>query len=955
MINTLSCVNNSNIYICNNNVNKESSIQNENSIFYKNNSVHNDHKYVTDTNISNYDEFNELIKPISSINNNNNNSNNNSIIHDTNILYNEHNNNLLTSHVLLSSTEPEQVRSKIEQGPLINEYNIKNDHNIDYYCNTPFDDELDKLHNFLKNFQKILFHNGDNLKLKNDMLEKLYENKLSKKMLSNLKTEYNCDEIIYKLICYVNNIRKDRKRYKDEEKICIIHEKLDIADIIQNKIFKYNFLLEQLEEHINQLFEKKKIIHQNNNILTHYVICLLKIIIRNIYENRRYEKKYKIDFFENKKKHIQNDQDDVCNREKNVVQEEENFIKQKEELQEQMRNINDNIKDTNMKYETQIQQIDEEIISIDKHIKELEQKIEQKKNEKKQAQIKKNKLQIEQTKQLNELIDKQSDINTSFQLIQNSFDILNKEKQEITCIKENIDKQLNNLKTIYQNCNENKNSTQVFLNKLKNNLILVCKNKAHTMIYPSTEDVQQVYHNNENNQNISNNNNKELIKITQNDKLFMNNNNNNNNNKTNNVNNNYNAQNAKCLKKIFFLKKELFDMAKNINNIKEKKKKLVIDINQLNCEVDNINIKKENLKNKKKILLKSKMLNEVKNTINEFDELLLSENNNLKLLENFKQDMNELKTKHIMLKDKKEKLKRKLYALENKLLKSEICFVKISQNIKYDQKLQEQRIEQDEKKEKHQIIQENINNESIQNNVHDINNANEEKPIDDIFIFSDESDNYKDDIINLNMNEIIQKLKDEEKSYNEEGTSQTDNNSIQNDKNKEESIQNDKNKEEAIQNDKNKEEAIQNDKNKDLKEYMENNEQSMNQSDDNALTNTSYEIKKNDDVINKEEDDIMNGEIPNSNYINELHIILKELKIEENKMLENIIERYKIIYGMNKEVDYNMLEEDVSNFHNSITHEENMLKNKKLALLRKKRNILKMYYSYSSDNSEDDE
>ncbi|EWC90527.1 hypothetical protein PFNF54_00691 [Plasmodium falciparum NF54] len=136
---------------------------------------------------------------------------------------------------------------------------------------------------------------------------------------------------------------------------------------------------------------------------------------------------------------------------------------------------------------------------------------------------------------------------------------------------------------------------------------------------------------------------------------------------------------------------------------------------------------------------------------------------------------------------------------------------------------------------------------------------------------------------------------------------------------------------------------------------MENNEQSMNQSDDNALTNTSYEIKKNDDVINKEEDDIMNGEIPNSNYINELHIILKELKIEENKMLENIIERYKIIYGMNKEVDYNMLEEDVSNFHNSITHEENMLKNKKLALLRKKRNILKMYYSYSSDNSEDDE
>ncbi|CRG98152.1 conserved Plasmodium protein, unknown function [Plasmodium gallinaceum] len=891
-------------------------------------------------------------------------------------------------------------------------YNYKDQ--LNYFLNIVlniFNDMKNVNFNFLKNIFQKLYEDNVNENILIILYFYIYHSYICKQIY-NLKAEYNYDKLIYKLLLNIHNIRKKRKRDKEKEKILIINEKLDVADIIQNKILNYNTMLMKIEDYIIHLFKKKKNIYNNSLLLKIYVCNMFKIIIRNIYLKKKKENKNQKEYIEKKRKELHDEELKILEKEKKINDEEQNIIKKKEKIEEENENVNKCINDVSLKYDEQLNTLKDKICTIDDDIKELEKKIELKKIEKMEALKKRDNLENDKNKELNILLLRKSEINANFNFLNNSICNINEKKKQVDEGKEKMKNMSHHLKTIYENFYKKKVFTNVLIIKLQkiiqilyeNNYIEDDKNSfinifTNENTNPQLNEVNIKDFEEENNINYENeikkkiemenlndiisdinnvseknflySSSKEESENIKNDNIMKNNKI----EKKNNINeftirkymSTYNLSISNSLKQIFFLKKKRLKLEKNINFIKEKKKKLMIDINQHNCEIDNINIRKENLKNKKKILLKSKMLNEIKNTINELNELLETESVFFNQLENFKVDMNNMDKKYIILKEQKEKIKEKLFILEKKLLKSEITNAKFylskinkinsqklndkdltnecneykknggkneniekekieSEQIKkkdeqkmIEQKMIEQNIMEEEQKEKKK--EENIENKKEENIEEKEENIEKKKDItgesekekeeikdQEDFVFSEDSE---ENILKINFSKIIDELKDisslkeYDESYND--------NKIKNDVsessfhcNFEDSY---KKKKTFIKLDKN--ESNENEKNRNENNEIENSEIENNEIENNEVEKSEIENSEveNSEVENSEieKSEIENSEVENSEVENS-EIEMSEIEkseIEKSEIENSEIENSEI---ENSEIENNKIE-----------------------------------------------
>ncbi|CRG98568.1 conserved Plasmodium protein, unknown function [Plasmodium relictum] len=1017
-------------------------------------------------------------------------------------------------------------------------------------------DDKNELNYFLNIIQNIFKENKNFhfISLKN-IFQKLYEDNVNKniliilyfyiyhsyiyKKIYNLKAEYNCDKLIYKLLLNIYKIRKKRKRDKEKEKILIIKEKLDIADIIQNKIFNYNFMLMKIEDYIIQLFKRKKNIYHNNYFLKIYVCNFFKIIIRNIYLNKKKEKKNQKTYVEEKKKELHSEEVNILGKEKKLIEEEQSIIKEKEKTENESENINKCINDVSIKYDEQLNEINDKINTIDDNIKDLEKKLELMKIEKMQTLKVRDNLENDKNKEINLLLLKKMEINTNLNFLNNSISSINEKRKQINEEKEKMKYMSNNLRTIYENFHKKKVMTDILIIQLQkiiqnfyeNNDIYDNKNsfinlsaKGDTVPQLNEVNIKDFVEENytENgkefiNLNKDKNEIKKVIKIENSSNNILDTNQvfkeinsiyntssegsksikdgdmmkNEKIEKKNNINkftsknctSTYNLDLSNSLRKIFLLKKKIFRLENYINCIKEKKKKLMIDVNQYNCEIVNINIKKENLKNKKKILLKNKMLNEIKNTISELNELLKTESVFFNQLENFKVDMNNLNKKYILLKEKKEKIKEKLFLFEKKLLKSEIINVKYylneinkinsqkmsdedltneldknKEDVGEKENTRERKIENEKIKEENkqkgiekEIIEEKNEKKKVMNEkkveIKEGEKEKEEIRNEEDFLFSEDSE---ESIIKVNFTKIIDELEDisSVREYDESNSDRKNKNDLNessflcnfkdNDKEKEtviklnqienseiencefensevekseieisevevekseienneieiseienneiekseieiSDIENseveiselEKNKNENSENENNEVEKNKNKNSKNENSEVENEQIEKNESATSLIkTNEKkkllpkenshriFEINENKNKIKNEESNTNNNHFHSNNYYNELFNTLKSLNKEESKTFENILYKYKTFYTLNENIDYNILEQEIQKIYNNIVEEEKIFKMKKLTILNKKKNVLKKYYHYTSDNSEDDE
>ncbi|KEG01700.1 conserved Plasmodium protein, unknown function [Plasmodium vinckei vinckei] len=772
-----------------------------------------------------------------------------------------------------------------------------------------------------------------------------YHSYINRKFL-DFKRVYNYDLLIYKLLLNINKIKKKRKKCKEKERILIINEKLDTAHVMQKKITNYNLIIAKIENKIIELFEIKKNIYNNSYLLKYYVHNLFKIIVRNIYINKKEEKKKRKKILQEKKSEIQNQESKLIEKENEIKKEEQNIHEHNEQIEKDQIAINEDAKQISEKYDKQLNTIDDQINDINIDIKELEKQIELKKKEKEKVMQIKAQIEKEKDEELKNISKKQSEINTSINFIKNTQDLLNEKKSNIINEKNQIQINSQNLLAQYQSCYQKGHSTNSLISSINKIIQILDEDKIDLFFTQSNceqeekefssnmseSDDQKISCDNtvlENNDNTNTNKNEICRDSHTNDEV-----------KTNEKDGELKKENVKSnllyiLKNIYVLKKNIFELEKNSKNINEQKKKLMIDISQYKCDIENINIKKENFKNKKKILLKNKMLNEIKNIIKDYDELLQTEEIILKQVENSKNELAVLKKDHLLSNEEKEKLKKKLFMLEKKLIKLETLYFKHILSNKVFQKTNPEI-----------VSNEGVVDETEKTSQSEIHQTVEETKIktDDVaFIFSDDSETEEEDFEAKNA--LMQIVRQMEEAYMGTTVNELNNISLAND-----DLENDDLENEDLTND-------------DLtSDGLENNEEVSNGKDDELKDHEL--IDETTDVLLKEMDiNLLEKNYDNIPKDNNPHInrddskmtnVIKNVNTEEKTSFQEIFKKYTNIYCVNENIDYSLLENEIDNFENSIIKEENNLKRKKLVILSKKKNVLKKYYEYNSDNSEDE-
>ncbi|GAW79260.1 hypothetical protein, conserved [Plasmodium gonderi] len=816
------------------------------------------------------------------------------------------------------------------------------------------------------------------------------------KMLLNVKVEYNCDLLLYKFLQKVHQIRKKRKKYKEEEKFLIINENLDTADVIQNKILSYNMELIQMENYITDLFQKKKYINFHKIFLKNYVKNVLNVIIRNIYLHKKEEKEKKKKKIYKKKSELVDWEKKITQKEVDINTEEEDIKLQSQNVQEAKEQLNKSVLSISLTYKKEIQKIDEKIHSIDENIKKLEEQIEKKKIEKTNALTVRDNLEKEREKQMGTLLQEQSNINTSMNFLKNTSSLLEEKKKFISEEKEKNKKASADLKEEYQSTYQNRIQTDRLLwslKKIMNNFNDNCESFCAVNSNEERQIVNQNKSSNEDN-NIDSpcgqdNHSKDIATEKE----------------TPNGKNNLDTFNS--LKKMFILKKNILQLENNMNSLKEKKKKLMIDISQFNCEIDNVNIKKENLKNKKKILLKNKMLNEIKNTINEFDELVKTEGVILKQLEDAKNDMTVLKKYHLRLKKEREKLKSKLYIQEMNLLNCEIHHIEHYANADANVFHHQENIHEGERL----ILEDSCVGKDLPftgekghaevvktDHLSELNPTEPYNQEENDFLFSEESEQTEEEGLNVSLTQMIHHLdlltNEEEQegvqnfsNDDESGSIKNDNRGISQCRSASDSVERENVKSDSVERENVKSDSVESDSvksdndesNRDetnrteisphpCDEEEHNTANDINDKDVEDAERCVQEVVKEDDIDNDidvdadadaeltDVQDNCNNSPPRmrEHYVDPLNR-LKKLKLEEINTFEKILERYKNICNLNENIDHRALEHDIRQFHMEVAKEENILKIKKLLILKKRKKSLKRYYHYISDNSEEDE
>ncbi|SCN25906.1 conserved Plasmodium protein, unknown function [Plasmodium berghei] len=777
-----------------------------------------------------------------------------------------------------------------------------------------------------------------------------YHSYMNKTFL-DFKRVYNYDLLIYKLLLNINKIKKKRKKYKEKERIFIINEKLDTAHIMQKKIINYNLIISTIENKIIELFEIKKNIYNNNYLLKYYIHNLFKVIVRNICINKKEEKKKRKKILQEKKNEILDQESKLIEKENEIKKEEQTIYEQNEQIEKDQTAINEDFKQISEKYNKQLNNINDQMNDINNDIKELEKQIELKKIEKEKVMQIKTQLEKEKDEELKNISKKQSEINTSINFIKNTQELLNEKKNNIINEKNEIKIHSQNLLAQYQSRYQKSHSTSSLISSI-NKIIQILDEDKTNLFYNqyncerdkkefsnnlSELDKQKISHDNIilGNDDETNTNKRGICRdYHTSDKL-----------ETNEQDGEMKKENKKSslpyiLKNIYILKKKIFELEKNSKHINEQKKKLMIDISQYKCEIENINIKKENFKNQKKILLKNKMLNEIKNIIKEYDELLQTEEIILKQLENSKNDLAVLKKAHLLSNEEKEKLKKKLFMLEKKLIKLEILYSKHILNNQIIQKTNSEDLS------KEGVVDET--KQISQTEIYQTVEGTENKMDDDAFIFSDESEAEEEDFEAKNaLMKIVRQMEEE---YMGTTVNDLTNDDLTNDDLTNDDLTNDDLTNDDLTNDDLINEYLENyeevssEKGTELKEH-----ELIDEKTDVILKEMDVNLlEKNCDKVTNDNGPCINGD--DSKMLN----AIQNVNIEEMTSFQEIFQKYKNIYYVNENIDYNLLEKEIDGFGNYIIKEENNLKRKKLIILSKKKNVLKKYYEYNSDNSEDE-
>ncbi|ETB59857.1 hypothetical protein YYC_03233 [Plasmodium yoelii 17X] len=802
-----------------------------------------------------------------------------------------------------------------------------------------------------------------------------YHSYMNKKFL-DFKRIYNYDLLIYKLLLNINKIKKKRKKYKEKERIFITNEKLDTAHIMQKKIINYNLIIAKIENKIIELFEIKKNIYNNNYLLKYYVHNLFKVIVRNICINKKEEKKKRKKILQEKKNEILDQESKLIEKENEIKKEEQNIYEHNEQIEKDQTAISEDFKEISEKYNKQLNNINDQMNDINNDIKELEKQIELKKIEKEKVMQIKAQLEKEKEEELKNISKKQSEINTSINFIKNTQNLLNEKKNNIINEKNKIKIHSQNLLTQYQSCYQKSHSISSLISSI-NKIIQILDEDKTDLFYTQSNceqdkkefsnnisefDKQKISHDNTilENDGGTNTNKKEICRDDHtNDKV-----------ETNEQDGEMKKENKKSsllyiLKNVYVLKKKIFELEKNCKNINEQKKKLMIDISQYKCEIENINIKKENFKNKKKILLKNKMLNEIKNIIKEYDELLQTEEIILKQVENSKNDLAVLKKEHLLSNEEKEKLKKKLFMLENKLIKLEILYFKHILNNQIIQKTNSEDLSKEGA--------EDENKQISQTEVYQTVEETENKTDNDAFIFSDESETEEEDFEAKNilmkivrqmeeahMGTTVNDLENDDLTNDDLENADLENDDLENADLENDDLENEDLTNEDLENDDLENDDLTNDDltNDDLENDEEvNSEKDTELKEHELIDETTDVLLKEMDInlLEKNYDKVTNDNGPCKNGDdNKMLNAIENVNIEERTSFQEIFQKYKNIYCVNENIDYNLLEKEIDGFGNYIIKEEKNLKRKKLIILSKKKNVLKKYYEYNSDNSEDE-
>ncbi|SBT31729.1 conserved Plasmodium protein, unknown function [Plasmodium ovale wallikeri] len=829
----------------------------------------------------------------------------------------------------------------------------------------------------------------------------IYHTYVSKKIL-NLKDEYNCDELLYKLLFKIHKIRKKRKKCKEKEKFYIIKENLDYAHVIQKRIYNYNLKLAQMELNIAQLFKKKTYIHYNNRVLKIFVNNILKIIIRYIRIKKKKEKKNEQLFFNEKKESLFNQESKIREKEKEITKEEIDIEKKKKEIEEKNELIKIYTKQIEEKFDEQLHKVCEQINCVDKSIKELERQIEHKKMEKLNAiQIKAN-LEKEKKEELDNLLAKKKDLNTSINFVKNTQELINEKKIFILNEKEKVKEASEMLSQTHRTCSQKRCLT----NRLIANLYKIIQqfdDQHDEVAIPDGNSVDGFLPGEEHKWDDSTTREIQLRRKERQSRSYI-------------VNYSHSMEEIFILRKIYMLKKKLLQLEKESNRVKEKKKQLMIDISQFNCEMENINIKKENLKNKKKVLLKNKMLNEIKNVIHDYDELEKTEEVILKQLQKSIDHMNDLKKKHLDLKDEREALKRKSFILEGKLLKREEVHARrwvIS--IRKDEPVADTKEVNANEADTKEVNANEVNTNEADTkevNANEVNtNKADTKEVNANEVNTNEADTKevntnKADTKEVNANEVPTNEADtNEADTNEVPTNEADTNEVPtNGENAgeekirdgdflfseeseleeedyetkivlkqvmEEMVSVNIGSDDAVADDVGNDCIMQDDaqeigemenscaQSKDGEDGESGEETPTGEYSDALSEGDSSEMEGENPVCsdnnNVETDINVYGDFPVKIQNVELQNMTENIKMEENRIFEEILSRYKDVYILHENVNHSILEEESYALYNDIVKEENILKTNKLFILRKKKTILKKYYQYASENSEEEE
>ncbi|SCO70802.1 conserved Plasmodium protein, unknown function [Plasmodium vivax] len=775
------------------------------------------------------------------------------------------------------------------------------------------------------------------------------------RVLLNLKEEYNCDLLIYKFLGKVHKIRKKRKKCKEEEKVLIINEKLDTAHEMQKRIFTYNLELTNIESYITDLYRKKKQINCCNFFLKNYVKNVLHLIIRNICTNKKEEKKKKKSFFEEKKYELFMWKKKIMQKEEDIKTEEENIKTETRNVEESKEELNKAVQDISSTYEKQLHKIDEEIDSIDRNIKELEEMITIKKAQKEDAISSKKKLEKERETEMKTLLQKQSDLNTSINFIKNTTSLLEEKKKFVVDEKEKTKNAVANLKAAYQSSCQKKAQTNRLLLDLKNVVRKLCNSDEegkHNHVCEGNSRGKSLVGNNcettdgkgasppcDENAHM----NDATLKKGQEQ-----------------ASHHLNASNL--LRKIFLLKKNIFDVEKNMNSIKGRKKKLTIDISQFNCEMDNINIRKENLKNKKKILLKNKMLSEIKNTMNELEELDQTEGLILKQLEDAKGDMSLLRKDHLRMKEQKEELKRRLFRQERKLLKREIRHVRGGLNREGADSVvtppaEDAAGETGDGASGERDDAADREGDGMADRERDDVASGEAGDV-EAFPFSEESEQSEGGESTAAFSQMLHQLE----RISAQGEDEEDQNvwSDQGGSAQEEEDTSQSDEEEGDQGDGEIGEIAatgQTGRTDGAETSLPSDEDKSGPSEDNSDGGDHGDgAKVVAGVVPKGEEENTSDSFPRiSTHSRDPLSRLEKLKQEESGTFERMLEKYKAICNLSESVDHHVLEKEVGQIYGDITREQKIFKNKKLLTLRNRRRILKRYYHYVSENSEEED